>query len=235
MPGRAVRRAYPLRCRRKRAERLSQRARAGTALPHPRRSSWERRPGASSYETAGKFLTPASRYSYAQIPRVTGESQRSNGSGRARMSASSYKLRTGRASEEGGYYLLTSCCRNRIAFFSNPDSAQIVLSCARWLDEHGVIELKGVVVMPDHVHLVLGLGGLSLSQVMHRFKSYTSHAVARLVETDGGVWQRGYHDHGIRDESALRVQVEYCLLNPVRAGFVKDFHDYPHWWCCWEV
>jgi REP element-mobilizing transposase RayT len=151
------------------------------------------------------------------------------------MPASSCKLRTGRSSEQGSYYLLTSCCRNRVAFFSNPDSASIVLTCARWLDQHQAIDLKAVVVMPDHVHMVLGLGEFSLSQVMHRFKSYTSHAIAKAARTDGGIWQAGYHDRGIRDESALRAQVEYCLLNPVRAGLVVDFHDYPYWWCCWEV
>ena len=151
------------------------------------------------------------------------------------MSASSYKLRAGRASETGSYYLLTSCCRNRVAFFGNPDSAQIVVSCARWLDQHQVIDLKAVVVMPDHMHLVLGLREFSLPHVMHRFKSYTSHAIAKAGKIDGGIWQAGYHDSGIRDESALRMQVEYCLLNPVRAGLVVDFHDYPYWWCCWEV
>jgi len=98
-----------------------------------------------------------------------------------------------------------------------------------------MIDLIAVVVMPDHVHLAIGLGEFSLSQVMHRFKSYTSHAIAKAVETDGGIWQEGYHDRGIRDEPALRIQVEYCLLNPVRAGLVGDFHDYPYWWCCWDV
>ena len=151
------------------------------------------------------------------------------------MSASSCKLRTGRSSEPGSYYLLTTCCRSRIPFFHNPDAAQIVLSCARWLDQHRAIELNAVVMMPDHVHLVLGLGDFSLSQVMHRFKSYTAHVIAKTLGTDEGIWQRGYHDHGIRDESALRAQVEYCLLNPVRAGLVGDFHDYPYWWCCWGV
>ena len=150
------------------------------------------------------------------------------------MSASC-KLRTGRLSEHGSYYLLTTCCRKRVAYFKNPASAQIVLNSARWLDQHKMMSLEAIVVMPDHVHLVIGLCRFSLAQVMHRFKSYTSHAIAKAMETDGGIWQAGYHDRGIRDESALQTQVTYCLLNPVRAGLVNDFRDYPYWWCRWEV
>jgi putative transposase len=151
------------------------------------------------------------------------------------MSSSSCKLRAGRTSETGNYYLLTSCCRDRINFLNNPDSARIVLGSALWLYEQRAIDLFAVVVMPDHVHLVLGLGEFSLPEVMHRFKSYTSHVIAKATGANGGIWQRGYHDRGIGDESALRAQVEYCLLNPVRAGLAENFRDYAYWWCRWEV
>ena len=33
----------------------------------------------------------------------------------------------------------------------------------------------------------------------------------------------------------LNEVVLYMLNNPVRAGLVKDFHDYPFWWCRWAV
>ena len=151
------------------------------------------------------------------------------------MSSSSCKLRTGRSSEKGNYYLLTSCCRDRIHFFSNPDSAHTVLNSARWLDQQRIIDLIAVVVMPDHMHLVVGLRESSLPEVMHRIKSYTSHVIAQATGVEGGIWQRGFHDRGIDDETALRAQVEYCLLNPVRARLAENFRDYPYWWCCWEV
>jgi REP-associated tyrosine transposase len=110
-----------------------------------------------------------------------------------------------------------------------------MLDSARWLDQQRAIDLFAIVVMPDHVHLVLGLREFSLPEVMHRFKSYTSHVIAKATGVEGGIWQRGYHDRGIGGETALRAQVEYCLLNPVRAGLVENFRDYPYWWCCWEV
>lgn len=87
-----------------------------------------------------------------------------------------------------------------------------------------------MVVMPDHVHMVIGLRSVPLPAVMHAFKSYVAHVIRQRK-----IWQEGYHDRGIRDEAALHAQVEYCLHNPVRAGLVEDFHEYPYWWCRWEV
>jgi hypothetical protein len=33
----------------------------------------------------------------------------------------------------------------------------------------------------------------------------------------------------------MKEVILYVLNNPVRAGLVEDFHDYPHWCCRWEV
>jgi putative transposase len=104
------------------------------------------------------------------------------------------------------------------------------LDCAQWLGREGRVTLVSVVVMPDHVHMVIGLRSVSLPAVMHAFKGYVAHAIRQRK-----IWQEGYHDRGIRDEPGLRSLVEYCLHNPVRAGLVEDFHKYPYWWCRWEV
>ena len=77
------------------------------------------------------------------------------------------------------------------------------------------------VIMPDHVHLLLNLtgqyGGHPLSKVIQRFKSYTDH----LYQTDGQpfgpkLWQRGYHDHILRNENDLLQVRNYIQENPLR-------------------
>lgn len=146
------------------------------------------------------------------------------------MSPASCRLRAGRHDEPGQYYLLTICCQDRARIFHDPAAATIALDCAQWLDRVGRVTLMSVVVMPDHVHMVVGLRRTSLPAVMHSFKSYVAHAIRRRK-----IWQEGYHDRGIRDEEALHAQVEYCLHNPVRVGLVEDFHQYSYWWCRWEV
>jgi hypothetical protein len=43
-----------------------------------------------------------------------------------------------------------------------------------------------------------------------------------------GLWQAGYYDRILRhDEDSLTV-VRYILENPVRAGLVSRFSDYPY-------
>ena len=39
----------------------------------------------------------------------------------------------------------------------------------------------------------------------------------------------------IRKEEDLNGVVLYTLHNPVRADLVRDFHDYPYWYCRWDV
>jgi REP element-mobilizing transposase RayT len=89
--------------------------------------------------------------------------------------------------------------------------------------------------MPDHLHFVAGLNQGSLAQLMHSLKSFTAKKINVFLNRRGSLWQRHYHDHAIRQDEDLNEVVLYTLYNPVRAGLVKDFHDYPFWYCRWHV
>jgi hypothetical protein len=62
-----------------------------------------------------------------------------------------------------------------------------------------------------------------------------SKKIRSLLKFQGQVWQAQYHDHAIRKDEVLAEVALYCLNNPVRAGVVKDFHEYPYWYCRYEV
>ncbi|WP_368563440.1 transposase [Pseudoxanthomonas sp. UTMC 1351] len=151
------------------------------------------------------------------------------------MSPTSCQLRRGRYSGTGHAYLLTVCCHQRHPLLQRECAAGIVLDSAQWLDQKGRMESLAVVVMPDHVHLVMRLTTEPLATLMRSMKSFTAHEIKRALVRNEPVWQRGYHDRGLRDEKGIRAAVDYCLQNPVRAGLVDDFHQHPHWWCRWEV
>jgi REP element-mobilizing transposase RayT len=89
--------------------------------------------------------------------------------------------------------------------------------------------------MPDHVHFVVELKTTNLGKLLHSFKSYTANQINTSLNRRGPVWQRAYHDHAIRKAEDLKQVIFYTLNNPVRAGLVDDFHDYPHWYCRWEA
>ena len=82
-------------------------------------------------------------------------------------------------------------------------------------------------LMPDHVHLLLGVGrGSPLGEIVGAWKS-RCYLLRRRRGHDERFWQRGYYDHGLRTTGDLKAAALYILHNPVRAGLVQDFHHYP--------
>ena len=144
-------------------------------------------------------------------------------------------LRKGRISIKNQHYLVTSALLERRPIFNRTEAAEIVLSSLNWLEKQNKILLDAAVIVPDHLHFVAGLLNGSLAQVMHSLKSYTAKSINLLIDRQGPLWQRHYHDHAVRKGEDLNNVVLYTLQNPVRAGLVNDFHDYPFWYCKWDV
>jgi len=144
-------------------------------------------------------------------------------------------LRKGRTSIKNQHYLITSAVLDRKPIFNRPEAAEIVLSSIHWLESQDKIILDAAVIMPNHLHFVAGLKQGSLAQLMHSLKSYTAKKINVLRHRHGPLWQRHYHDRAIRQDEDLNEVVLYTLYNPVRAGLVTDFHDYPFWYCRWRV
>ena len=76
-------------------------------------------------------------------------------------------------------------------------------------------------IMPDHIHMVLNLtgrhGGRPLPNIIGRFKSYTDHCYRKSGAPLGPYfWQRGYHDHIIRNDADLQATREYIQNNPLK-------------------
>jgi putative transposase len=81
------------------------------------------------------------------------------------------------------------------------------------------VGVDAYVVMPNHVHALVDLGArtrarqaspLRLGTVVGSFKSGSSRVARRSL------WQRGYHDHIVRDERDLERIREYIATNPIR-------------------
>jgi REP element-mobilizing transposase RayT len=144
-------------------------------------------------------------------------------------------LRKGRASIRNQWYLLTTVVHERKPILSQSETAETILSSLLWLENHGKMVLEAAVVMPDHLHFVAELHMGTLAELMHSLKSYTARKINVLLKRRGRLWQAQYYDHAIRKDEVLHDVVVYCLNNPVRAGLVTDFHEYPYWYCRWAV
>jgi putative transposase len=115
-----------------------------------------------------------------------------------------------------------------------PDARTITLESCTW--GNGTrFDLHGVVVMPDHVHLVLTplydeSAFFSVAEIMQGIKSASAHRINRLLNRSGQVWQRESFDRVLRREESIHAKVEYMVQNPVRAGLVNTAREYQWLW-----
>ena len=149
------------------------------------------------------------------------------------VTARSHRLRTGRYSEPGRAYLLTSTVHNRQPLFGDFTLGRLLVDELRTAHQHGWVSSLAWVVMPDHLHWLVKLEGCTLDELMRRIKSNSARRINRRLGRTGPVWQQGYHDRALRREEDLQVAARYVVANPLRAGLVERLADYPHWDAVW--
>ncbi len=128
--------------------------------------------------------------------------------------------------------MITSVVLGRKPLFGCMAAARLMVAelMAVQASEHA--DTLAYVVMPDHFHWLMQLGSKgSLSAVVQRVKSRATRSL-RAAGYNAG-WQRGFHDHAVREEEDLVQLARYIVANPLRAGLAKSVRDYPHWDAIW--
>jgi hypothetical protein len=83
-----------------------------------------------------------------------------------------------------------------------------------------------VLLMPDHLHALISFSwekSHGMNRVIENWKRFTA-------TTLGISWQRDYFDHRIRSEQDHLSTWFYIRENPVRAGLVETYEQWPHVW-----
>lgn len=83
------------------------------------------------------------------------------------------------------------------------------------------ISVSSYVIMPDHIHMLIEISGAyasgpTISRIVQQFKG----AVTKRVQT--AVWQKGFHDHVIRDDKDYLSRMQYIEENPKKWAQGKD-------------
>ena len=151
-----------------------------------------------------------------------------------------------------GVYFITFCTHNRRntlsqivgAIHESPVSrlstcGMIVDTVIRSVPDHFHITVDRYVIMPNHVHLILMLtesdvqrairesplqGRSLISKVVGYIKMNASRAIRRQYG-DVTVWQRGYHDHVIRNRADYEMVSRYVHENPIRWELDKFYTE----------
>ena len=124
-------------------------------------------------------------------------------------------------------YFLTICTHLRRRVFRTPSVVELVLSHIRQTTTGHGFAIDAYVFMPDHTHwLVEGLANHADLRVwVSRAKQASAFAYTR--EHGERLWQPSYYDHVVRDDREKLIAA-YMFNNPVRAGIVAEWADYPY-------
>jgi putative transposase len=131
-----------------------------------------------------------------------------------------------RISSSCSYFVTTKCGQGR-TIFQIPALAQICLEAIFHYRDQGAYLLHEFVIMPDHLHLLLTPGATtSLERAMQLVKGGSSHRIHRAQSHTMQIWQDGFFDWTIRDESDWRIKANYIRMNPVKAGLIARAEDW---------
>jgi REP-associated tyrosine transposase len=130
--------------------------------------------------------------------------------------------RTHFAGRFGAIYFITICCQQRGSNqLCDERTSKILFDTARIYHERGRWNLNLLLLMPDHLHGLIGVDGRdSLSELIRDYKRIT----AKLT---GVRWQRNFFDHRLRRDESLTEKFAYIFQNPVRVGLVHKECDWP--------
>jgi putative transposase len=91
------------------------------------------------------------------------------------------------------------------------------------------LRLHDFVVMPDHVHLLITVDSqMTIEKAMQLIKGRFSYRLKKELGYLGEVWQRGFSEVSVYEESSLNAHRAYIAQNPARAGLVSLPEEYPY-------
>jgi len=126
--------------------------------------------------------------------------------------------------------------RNPKINLSKPEHTKVIIETLKFWE--GVkLENYAFCVMPNHVHWVFSVfekdknkEPVYLQDILYSVKRFTANRINVFENRKGELWQKESFDTTIRDEKHLVRAIEYTLNNPVSAGMVKEWKDWPGCW-----
>ena len=125
---------------------------------------------------------------------------------------------------DSAIFFITICCQkrgqNQLAI---PVVGPAVIETIKHRNDREIWYAHLAVVMPDHVHVVISFGRTDkrTQMIVSKWKEWTA-------KTLGIRWQRDFFEHRLRGDESFREKADYVLTNPVRAGLVKRWQDWPY-------
>jgi putative transposase len=144
---------------------------------------------------------------------------------------------------DGDLHFVTFSCYRRLALLGTERARNVFVRALGEVRKKYAIQLVGYVVMPEHVHLLIGESKLGMpSTVVQSLKLQVSKRMRRRIrekpssqkmlpflqdETElPQFWQKRFYDFNVYSAAKQREKLDYMHRNPVTRGLVKDPKDW---------
>ncbi len=141
----------------------------------------------------------------------------------------------------GGTVFLTVVTFGRAPLLAEPAGVDRLRRAVAAVRAERPFEFPAAVILPDHAHFLWTLppGDSDYPKRVGRMKALftkslpatdghkSAPSASRRRHREGGVWQRRYWEHTIRDEDDFKTHLDYIHFNPVKHGVATCPHAWP--------
>ena len=148
---------------------------------------------------------------------------------------------------QGDLHFITFCCYQRRPLLASARVRTLAVKILGEVRRRFSFPLIGFVLMPDHVHLLIGESpSAQPPKILQVFKQRVSRKMRRAKRVPAGqlslrfrkdavglrrFWQRRYYDFNVYSRAKILEKLNYMHSNPVRERLLKHPGDWP--WSSW--
>ena len=142
--------------------------------------------------------------------------------------------------EDGYYFFITVATQGRKPHLTRQPVIQALRNTVRTTMASHPFDIQAWVVLPDHMHLLIGVADQKVDLRIRKIKALTTRALpefsyknsqknfSKRRRRQGSLWHNRFYDRIIRNEQELYMYTLYCCFNPVKHGYVKNALEWPY-------
>ena len=159
--------------------------------------------------------------------------------------------RTYKFRDQSQAYFVSFAVVNWIDLFTRKDYVDILLESLEFCQKNKDLRLHAWLIMPSHLHLIIGTKAYPMQDILRDFKRHTSSRIKQEIRkhpkesrkkwllkafVDSGIsnsnnhdwqlWQQYNHPVELFNNEMIDTRLDYLHNNPVVAGFVEEPEDY---------
>ena len=126
------------------------------------------------------------------------------------------------------FFVTTKTSQGRLLLQSERN-ATLPIDVLRSYVRAGKFRLHDFVVMPDHVHLWMTVGGsITVEKARQFIQGGFSYRLKKERGYWGEVWQRGFSEARVENRQSFLAHREYIAANPVKEGRADPPEKFPY-------